>query len=316
MDASRDDVLVYMDFPKEHGAQISSTNLLERVNKEIKRRSDVVGIFPNDDAIIRLVEALMLEQNDEWAVARRYMALESLARIVDDAPVRLPAVATGSASDLSGDRWSYTTPWDMTFPASKKPQFWLQFARLKRSLPPDPGRLNVGPTPGSRLPCLRNTGPLAAGSSAGSVSSIHSTGKPGIPLRSSISVNRQSGKSKALSVTISSTGPPNPQLVQEVAGASIPNGVAARSIGRAISRSLAAMQLCRECSLRLAGALVNGNRRYSSPCGADSSQRHIDLGSQVTCQQPAEVEHRQCVLAMLSNEGGEGLARLGVAGLE
>ena len=94
MDASRDDVLAYMDFPKEHWAQISSTNPLERVNKEIKRRSDVVGIFPNDDAIIRLVGAPMLEQNDEWAVARRYMALESLARIVDDAPVRLPAVAT------------------------------------------------------------------------------------------------------------------------------------------------------------------------------------------------------------------------------
>ncbi len=94
MDASRDDVLAYMDFPREHWAQISSTNPLERVNKEIKRRSDVVGIFPNDEAIIRLVGALMLEQNDEWAVARRYMTLETLTSIVDDAPVRLPAVAT------------------------------------------------------------------------------------------------------------------------------------------------------------------------------------------------------------------------------
>ncbi len=94
MDASRDDVLAYMDFPREHWAQIRSTNPLERVNKEIKRRSDVVGIFPNDDAIIRLVGALMLEQNDEWAVARRYMTLETLTSIVDDAPVRLPAVAT------------------------------------------------------------------------------------------------------------------------------------------------------------------------------------------------------------------------------
>lgn len=94
MDASREDVLAYMDFPKEHWPQISSTNPLERLNKEIKRRSDVVGIFPNDDAITRLVGALMLEQNDEWAVARRYMGLESLARIVDDAPVRLSAVAT------------------------------------------------------------------------------------------------------------------------------------------------------------------------------------------------------------------------------
>ena len=108
MDASRDDVLAYMDFPREHWAQISSTNPLERVNKEIKRRSDVVGFvgktaphavffsssLPNDAAIIRLVGALMIETNDEWAVARRYMGLESLARITDTHHVRLPAVAT------------------------------------------------------------------------------------------------------------------------------------------------------------------------------------------------------------------------------
>ena len=93
MDASREDVLAYMDFPREHWSQIASTNPLERLNKEIKRRSNVIGIFPNDEAITRLVGALMLEQNDEWAVARRYMGLESLARIVDDHPVRLPAVA-------------------------------------------------------------------------------------------------------------------------------------------------------------------------------------------------------------------------------
>ena len=73
MDASREDVLAYMDFPREHWPQIASTNPLERVNREIKRRADVVGIFPNDDAIIRLVGALMLEINDEWAVARRYL---------------------------------------------------------------------------------------------------------------------------------------------------------------------------------------------------------------------------------------------------
>ncbi|SDL57904.1 Transposase (or an inactivated derivative) [Mesorhizobium muleiense] len=73
MDASRDDVLAYMSFPREHWAQIASTNPLERVNREIKRRGDVIGIFPNDDAIVRLVGALMLETNDQWAVARRYM---------------------------------------------------------------------------------------------------------------------------------------------------------------------------------------------------------------------------------------------------
>ena len=93
MDASREGVLGYMDFPREHWAQIASTNPLERVNKEVKRRSDVVGIFPNDDAIIRLVGALMIEQNDEWAVARRYMGLESLARVSNTNNHRLPAVA-------------------------------------------------------------------------------------------------------------------------------------------------------------------------------------------------------------------------------
>jgi putative transposase len=93
MDASRDDVLSYMDFPREHWPQIASTNPLERVNREIKRRADVVGIFPNDGAIVRLVGALMLETNDEWAVARRYMSLETIARVTDIATVRLPAVA-------------------------------------------------------------------------------------------------------------------------------------------------------------------------------------------------------------------------------
>ncbi len=91
MDASRDEVLAYMSFPREHRAQIASTTPLERVNREVKRRSDVVGIFP---AIVRLVGALMLETNDEWALARRYMSLESLARVTDTPTVRLPAVAS------------------------------------------------------------------------------------------------------------------------------------------------------------------------------------------------------------------------------
>ncbi|HET6522729.1 MAG TPA: IS256 family transposase, partial [Geminicoccaceae bacterium] len=93
MDDSRDDVLVYMSFPREHWAQIASTNPLERLNGEVKRRSDVVGIFPNDRAAVRLVGALMLEQTDEWAVSRRYMSLESLTAIGHDPAPRLPAVA-------------------------------------------------------------------------------------------------------------------------------------------------------------------------------------------------------------------------------
>ena len=93
MDASRDDVLAYMDFPREHWPQIASTNPLERLNREIKRRSDVVGIFPNDAAVIRLTGALMLEASDEWAVTRRYMSLEALARVVQTDPVSPPTAA-------------------------------------------------------------------------------------------------------------------------------------------------------------------------------------------------------------------------------
>jgi putative transposase len=83
-----------MTFPREHRVQLHSTNPIERVNREIKRRSEVVGIFPNDDAIIRLVGAIQLEQNDEWAVQRsRYMTLETIGQISDDPLVSLPAVA-------------------------------------------------------------------------------------------------------------------------------------------------------------------------------------------------------------------------------
>jgi putative transposase len=84
MEEAEDDVLAHMSFPKEHWTQIHSTNPLERLNGEIKRRTDVVAIFPNEAAIVRLVGALLLEQNDEWAVQRRYMSLETLEALSDD----------------------------------------------------------------------------------------------------------------------------------------------------------------------------------------------------------------------------------------
>jgi putative transposase len=94
MDEAENDVLAYMAFPSDHWPKIHSTNGLERLNGEIKRRTEVVGIFPNDEAIIRLIGAILLEQNDEWAVQRaRYMTLETIAPISDNPIVILPAVA-------------------------------------------------------------------------------------------------------------------------------------------------------------------------------------------------------------------------------
>ena len=94
MEAARDDVLAYMSFHKSHWSQIRSTNPLERLNREVKRRTNVASIFPNEGAIVRLVGAILLEQNDEWAVQRsRYMTLETIAPLSDDLILKLPAVA-------------------------------------------------------------------------------------------------------------------------------------------------------------------------------------------------------------------------------
>jgi len=94
MDEAEADVLAYMTFPVQHRAKLHSTNPLERLNGEIKRRTEVVGIFPNEAAITRLVGAILLEQNDEWAVQRaRYVTLETIAPLSDDPIVTLPAVA-------------------------------------------------------------------------------------------------------------------------------------------------------------------------------------------------------------------------------
>lgn len=94
MDKAESDVLAFMSFPKSHRVQIHSTNPLERLNAEIKRRTNVVGIFPNEPAITRLVGALLLEQNDEWQLQRRYLPLEGLQALADNQPARLSAVVS------------------------------------------------------------------------------------------------------------------------------------------------------------------------------------------------------------------------------
>jgi putative transposase len=94
MDEAETDVLAYMDFPAAHRTKLHSTNSLERINGKVKRHPHVVGIFPNDEAIYRLVGAILMEQNDEWAVQRaRYMTLETIAARGNDAVVSPPAMA-------------------------------------------------------------------------------------------------------------------------------------------------------------------------------------------------------------------------------
>ena len=94
-----EDVLTYMMFPEAHWRQIHSTNPLERINKEIRRRTRVVGIFPNDASIIRLVGMLLIEQNDEWAVGRRYFSLASMAKL--DAPHAPQALVDNTSQDTA-----------------------------------------------------------------------------------------------------------------------------------------------------------------------------------------------------------------------
>jgi putative transposase len=97
---AQDDILAYMAFPKAHWTRIYSTNPLERLNREVKRRADVVGVFPDVPSVIRLVGALLMEVDDEWQISRRYFSQESMRKLdepetlVDPspAPLRLPPV--------------------------------------------------------------------------------------------------------------------------------------------------------------------------------------------------------------------------------
>ena len=94
MDEAEADLLAYMSFPEDHRTKIHSNNPIERMNGEIKRRTEVVGILANEASVFRLVGAILLEQNDEWAVQRsRYMTVENLAPLSDYPLVSLPAVA-------------------------------------------------------------------------------------------------------------------------------------------------------------------------------------------------------------------------------
>lgn len=84
--AAEDDVLAYMSFPQEHWTRIYSTNPLERVNKEVKRRTNVVGIFPDEPSVIRLVGSVLMEISDEWQVGRRYFSQESMDKLLNPKP--------------------------------------------------------------------------------------------------------------------------------------------------------------------------------------------------------------------------------------
>jgi transposase-like protein len=97
IDESEVDVLAHMDFPAQHRTKIHSTNPLERLNKEVKRRADVVGIFPNEGAIIRLIGAVLMEANDEWQTQNRYMQTEAMAELatplIDAVPTQISTAA-------------------------------------------------------------------------------------------------------------------------------------------------------------------------------------------------------------------------------
>jgi transposase-like protein len=97
MDESEADELAYMTFPCQHRTKLHSTNPIERLNKEVKRRADVVGIFPNESAIMRLIGAVLFEQNDEWQIQNRYMQVEAFDQIDNEEIDPIVSIATNAA---------------------------------------------------------------------------------------------------------------------------------------------------------------------------------------------------------------------------
>ena len=98
MDEVQHEVLAYIAFPAQNRTKLRSTNPLERLNKEVKRRADVVGIFPNGDSIIRLVGAVLLEQNDEWQTQNRYMQIEGMTEMANPVIEAQPLQITPKAA--------------------------------------------------------------------------------------------------------------------------------------------------------------------------------------------------------------------------
>ncbi len=117
MDEAEADIIAFMAFPKSHWPKLHSTNPIERLNKEVKRRADVVGIFPNEASITRLVGAILLEQDDEWQLQHRYMTLETMAGRTDEQPIALTHIAACPPRGPTVNTQQFSTTLTDVFPA-------------------------------------------------------------------------------------------------------------------------------------------------------------------------------------------------------
>jgi Transposase, Mutator family len=119
LEEAEEDLLAFYSFPVDHWAKLRSTNPLERVNREIGRRTDVVGIFPNDRSLIRLAASVVIEQNDEWLVGRRYLSAHSLEAVIPPRKRKSKRRCENSPRPEQPKivPTSYTTSWDLTRPA-------------------------------------------------------------------------------------------------------------------------------------------------------------------------------------------------------